>query len=49
MEPSYVRHVFDGKSYIEKERLPTDTDPKGKKYLAGEFTFQDGIPLNPAK
>jgi heat shock protein HslJ len=44
---SYVRHTFDGKRYIEQERMPGDLEPEGKKVLAGEFTFQDGIPLEP--
>jgi heat shock protein HslJ len=46
-EPSYVIHTFDGERYIEKERIPADTPPEGKRVLAGEFTFQDGIPLEP--
>ena len=44
---SYVRHVFDGTHYAEKTRLPADPPPVGTKVLAGEFTFQDGIPLEP--
>lgn len=47
--PSYVVHAYDGKSYVEQKRLPGDADPEGKRYLAGEFTFQDGIPLEPRK
>jgi heat shock protein HslJ len=45
--PSYVRHTFDGKRYVERERLPGDTAPEGKRYLSGKFTFQDGVPLEP--
>jgi hypothetical protein len=45
--PSYVKHTFDGERYVEQERLPGDREPEGKKYLTGEFTFQDGIPLEP--
>jgi len=45
--PSYVRHTFDGMRYVEKERLPADPPPEGTKVLAGEFTFQDGIALEP--
>jgi heat shock protein HslJ len=44
---SYVRHTFDGERYVEKERTPADTTPEGRNVLAGEFTFQDGIPLEP--
>ena len=47
MEASYVKHTFDGKRYVEQERMPADTAPEGKKVLTGEFTFQDGIPLEP--
>jgi heat shock protein HslJ len=45
--PSYVVHAYDGKSYAEQQRLPGDVAPEGKRYLAGEFTFQDGVPLEP--
>jgi hypothetical protein len=44
---SYVRHGFDGKRYVERERLPADRAPKGRRVLVGEFTFYDGIPLEP--
>lgn len=44
---SYVRHTFDGKHYVRRERLPEGTAPKGKRCLAGELTFQKGIPLEP--
>jgi len=44
---SYVVHAFDGRRYAERERLPGDAVPGGKRYLAGDFTFQDGIPLKP--
>lgn len=48
-QPSYVVYTFDGKHYAEQKRLPGNATPEGKRYLAGEFTFQDGIPLEPAK
>jgi hypothetical protein len=47
--PSFVRHTFDGEHYVEEERLPADPAPEGQKVLAGEFTFQDGIPLEPRR
>ncbi len=47
--PSYVKHTFDGERYVEQERMPGDREPEGEKYLAGEFTFQDGIPLEPRR
>lgn len=46
-KPSYVKHTFDGERYVEQERLPADAPPEGTEVLAGEFTFQDGIPLKP--
>jgi hypothetical protein len=49
VEPSYVRHSFDGERYVKQERMPADTVPEGREYLAGDFTFQDGIPLEPPK
>jgi len=45
--PSYVKHSFDGERYVEQERLPAEPAPEGKRYLTAEFTFQDGIPLEP--
>ncbi len=44
---SYVRHVFDGEAYVEKERRPAEPAPEGTEVLAGEYTIQDGIPLEP--
>ena len=46
---SYVTHTFNGQHYIKQKRTPADKAPEGKKYLAGDFTFQDGIPLEPRK
>ena len=46
---SYVRLSFDGKRYVERERMPADEAPEGKSYLAGELTFEKGIPLEPRK
>jgi hypothetical protein len=45
--PSYVRHTFDGKQYVEKERTPGDKAPEGTRHLAGELAFDKGIPLEP--
>jgi hypothetical protein len=47
-QPSYVRHAFDGAHYVERERLPADKPPGGRRYLAGEVTFAQGVPLEPA-
>jgi heat shock protein HslJ len=45
--PSYVRHTFDGKKYIERERIPAAHPPQGKALLSGDITFEKGIPLAP--
>ena len=45
--PTYVTHTFDGKHYVERDRMPADTAPEGKRYLTGELTFDKGIPLEP--
>jgi len=39
---SYVRHVFDGQTYVEKERLPAEPAPEGTAVLVGELMFEDG-------
>ncbi len=44
---SYVRHTFNGREYTEQERMPADIAPKGTRCLAGEFNFDDGVPLKP--
>ena len=44
----YVLHVFDGMTYVEKERLEPKAAPGGEAYLADDFTFEDGIVLEPA-
>jgi heat shock protein HslJ len=45
----YVRFGFDGGKYVERERMPLDRQPAGGRYLAGELTFEQGIPLEPGK
>jgi hypothetical protein len=42
-----LRLNADGTQYVEQERMPGETEPEGIRYLAGEFTFDDGIPLEP--
>jgi hypothetical protein len=44
---SYVRHIFNGKRYVEKERKATSTLPAGIICLAGEFNYASGISLEP--
>ena len=44
---SYVRHAFDGERYVERQRQLADAAPEGTSVLAGEFTYADGIALEP--
>jgi heat shock protein HslJ len=46
---SYVRHSFDGRSYVERERVPADNPPAGRRCLAGEPSYASGIPLEPRR
>ncbi|MBM3163127.1 MAG: META domain-containing protein [Chlorobi bacterium] len=46
---AYVRHAFDGRRYVKKERIPAAKAPEGKLCLAGEVTFEKGIVLEPRK
>jgi hypothetical protein len=46
--PVYVRHSFDGKSYVEAERVPVgETPPEGRWLLAGELGPKVGALLIP--
>jgi hypothetical protein len=42
---SYVRHVFDGRRYIEKERTPGKQAPPGRRLFDEDLAFDKGIPL----
>jgi hypothetical protein len=44
---SYPNYTFNGKRYVEGKRMPAEKLPEGKSYLAGELTFDKGIPLEP--
>jgi heat shock protein HslJ len=45
---AYVRHAFDGKTYVEAERTPIgETAPAGRRLLAGELGDKVGAPLIP--
>ena len=46
---SYVKHTFDGKRYVVRGRTPAEKAPAGTRCLAGELTFDKGIPLEPRK
>jgi heat shock protein HslJ len=48
-ETSYVKHVFDGTTYVEHERTRADTAPGGTRCLTGDVTFDKAIPLAPAE
>lgn len=45
--PSWVRYTFDGSTYVEQDRVSGETPPDGMRHLAGAFTFQDGLVLEP--
>jgi hypothetical protein len=46
--PIYVRHAFDGKSYVEVERIPIGaTSPAGSRLLVGELGNNVGAVLAP--
>lgn len=47
--PSYVRHTFDGKKYVEHERLSADVTPAGTWHLAGNLSYEDGVVLEPRR
>ena len=41
--------MFDGTKYVERERMPADTAPDGKRCLTGDVTLDKAIPLTPAE
>ena len=46
--PTWVREVFDGRSYRSKERLPAaGAPPAGTAVLSGDPSLADGAPLMP--
>ena len=46
--PSYVRHVFDGKTYVEAGRTAVgEVPPEGRWLLSGELGPSVGAPLAP--
>ena len=44
----YIADRFDGTRYVDAEEIPADNPPVGMRVLSGEFTFEQGIPLEPA-
>ncbi|MCF8382323.1 MAG: META domain-containing protein [Chlorobium sp.] len=46
-EASYVRHSFDGRRYVKKERIGAEKAPEGRPCLAGEVTYGKGMVLEP--
>jgi hypothetical protein len=44
---NYVASRFDGAAYVEAETIAAGDAPEGTRVLAGEFTFADGILLEP--
>jgi heat shock protein HslJ len=45
---NYIADRFDGTRYVDAEEIPADDPPVGTRVLSGEFTFEQGIPLEPA-
>lgn len=45
----HVKHVFDGSRYVQAEHLPGDVTPEGRWLLAGEYSYETGIPLKPQR
>ena len=48
MPATYVRHSFDGETYVEQERRPADRRPEGAVVLSESLRFDDGLVLEPA-
>jgi heat shock protein HslJ len=46
---SFVRHGFNGRKYVERQRVPGNKTPEGKVVIPTEVKFQDGIPLGPGR
>jgi heat shock protein HslJ len=44
---NYIAARFDGQKYVDAEVVPADESPAGMRVLAGDFSFQQGIPLEP--
>ncbi len=47
--PTWVRHVFDGSRYVQKQRLPAEPIPQGTPLFRDDPGFSDGIPLLPGR
>ena len=47
--PSLVRHVYEGDTYVERERITDATGaPQGVLLLTGDVSYESGHPLEPA-
>ncbi|WP_233130267.1 META domain-containing protein [Synechococcus sp. 1G10] len=42
---TYVRHIYDGRRYVARKRVPAIPTPAGTSILSGDPTLTDGIPL----
>lgn len=47
--PSYVRYRYDGRHYVEQERLPAEPVPEGVALLDGAHSYDTGFPLEPRR
>jgi hypothetical protein len=48
MPAAYVRHSFDGRRYVETERVPGQRRPEGEEVLSDSLTYEQALPLAPA-
>lgn len=48
-EATYLRYTWNGERYVSGARTPADPEPQGRRYLSGELTFEQGIPLEPKR
>lgn len=46
---SFVRHRFNGRKYVERQRVRGKKAPEGKILIPAEVNFQNGIPLGPGR
>ena len=47
--PSYVRYRYDGRQYVEQERLPAEPVPEGIALLDRSHSYDTGFPLEPRR
>jgi hypothetical protein len=48
MPAEYVRHSFDGRRYVETERVPAERRPEGEEVFSDALNYREALPLSPA-